>query len=70
MIKKMAHIVEGKVVNVSNWDGESEWTPNEEVVEIPEGVVAGIDWDYIDGEFIDNRPVLDEFGNIVEKGEV
>lgn len=70
MMKKMAHIVEGKVVNVSKWDGESDWTPNEEVVEIPEGVVAGIGWDYIDGEFIDNRPVEDEFGNIVEKGDI
>lgn len=69
MMKKMAHIVEGKVVNVSKWDGESDWTPSEEVVEIPEGVVAGIDWDYIDGEFIDNRPVEDEFGNIVEPSQ-
>lgn len=55
-MKKMAHIVEGKIVNVSKWDGQSNWTPNEEVVEIPEGVIAGIGWDYIDGQFVDNRP--------------
>jgi len=55
-LKTYAHIVDGKVVNVSVWDGETEWTPAEEVVEIPEGVTAGIDWDYIDGEFVDNRP--------------
>lgn len=53
----MAHILDGKIVNVSLWDGETSWTPAEEVVEIPEGVPAGIDWDYVDGEFVDNRPV-------------
>jgi hypothetical protein len=56
-LKTYAHIVDGKVVNVSVWDGETQWTPAEEVVEIPEGVTAGIGWDYIDGEFVDNRPV-------------
>jgi hypothetical protein len=54
-LKIMAHIVDGKVVNVSLWDGVTPWTPAQEVVEIPEGVTAGIDWDYIDGEFVDNR---------------
>lgn len=57
MIKKMAHIIDGKVVNVSLWDGVAPWEPAEEVVEIPEGVSAGPDWDYVDGEFVDNRPV-------------
>jgi hypothetical protein len=56
-LKHMAHIVDGKVVNVSLWDGESDWTPAEEIVEIPEGVTAGIGWDYVDGDFVDNRPV-------------
>jgi hypothetical protein len=55
-MKTMAHIIDGKVVNVSLWDGESEWNPSEQTVEILEGSVAGIDWDYIDGEFVDNRP--------------
>jgi hypothetical protein len=59
-LKSMAHIVDGKVVNVSLWDGETPWKPAEEVVEIPEGVTAGIDWDYVDGEFVDNRPVEEE----------
>jgi hypothetical protein len=67
-MKYMAHIVQGKVVNVSLWGGKSEWSPNEEVIEIPtekyvnnlgdncERPLAGIDWDYIDGKFVDNRP--------------
>ena len=56
-MKTMAHIVNGKVINVSLWDGITEWNPSEQIVEIPEGVIAGIDWDYVDGQFIDHRPV-------------
>jgi hypothetical protein len=61
-LKTYAHIVDGKVVNVSLWDGESAWEPAEEVVEIPKNVTAGIDWDYVDGEFVDNRPVENFLG--------
>ena len=56
-MKTYAHIVDGKVVNVSIWDGEAPYTPDEELVEILEGTTAGIGWDYIHGEFVDNRPV-------------
>jgi hypothetical protein len=59
-LKTYAHIVDGKVVNVSVWDGVSSYEPAEELVEIPEGVTAGIGWDYVDGEFVDNRPVEEE----------
>jgi hypothetical protein len=61
-LKNYAHIVDGKVVNVSVWDGVAPYEPAEELVEIPEGVTAGIDWDYVDGVFVDNRPVVDPFG--------
>jgi hypothetical protein len=61
-LKNYAHIVDGKVVNVSVWDGLTPYEPSGELVEIPEGVTAGIDWDYVDGEFVDNRPVVDPFG--------
>lgn len=57
---KMAHIVDGTVTNVSLWDGVTAWTPEVEVVEIPEGVAAGPGWDYLGGVFVDNRPVEDE----------
>lgn len=70
-MKYMAHIVDGKVVSVSIWDGESPWSPAEDVVEIPQAMlivnpetgeeqlrpIAGAGWDYVDGEFVDNRPV-------------
>ena len=55
-LKNYAHIIEGKVVNVSIWDGKSLFTTDEELIEIPEGEIAGIGWDYSDGKFIDNRP--------------
>ena len=58
-LKHYAHIVDGVVVNVSVWDGESDWTPAEEVVEITKGVTAGIGWDYDGKEFTDNRPIID-----------
>jgi hypothetical protein len=56
-MKNMAHIADGKVVNVSLWDGVSEWNPDEQVVEIPQDQAAGIGWDYVNGDFVDNRPV-------------
>ena len=62
-LKTYAHIIDGKVVNVSLWNGEGLYTPDEELVEIPEDMNAGIDWDYINGKFVDNRPVLDLLGN-------
>jgi hypothetical protein len=54
-LKKYAHIIEGKVVNVSLWDGETQFTPDEELVEIPEGTTAGIGWDWDGKKFTDNR---------------
>jgi hypothetical protein len=59
-MKKIAHVVDGKVVNVSVWDGESLWHPLDQVVEIPEGIAAGIGWDYHGETFTDNRPVLED----------
>lgn len=71
MIKQFAHIVGNKVVNMSIWDGQSEWSPKEDVVEVPTVdkvnpetkeiltvALAGIGWSYINGEFIDDRPQL------------
>jgi hypothetical protein len=56
-LKTYAHIVNSKVVNVSIWNGEAPYIPEQQIVEIPEGVTAGIDWDYIDKKFVDNRPI-------------
>ena len=56
MEKVFAVIEAGIVVNVVIWDGETEWPHEGEAVLIPESSSAGIGWDYIDGEFVDNRP--------------
>ena len=49
-----AHIKDNKVVNVIVWDGESELSYADELVPLTDN--AGIDWDYFDGTFVDNRP--------------
>jgi hypothetical protein len=54
-MKTYAEIVDDKVVNVVLWDGVSHFNTGLEIVEIPEDSYAGIGWDYVDGEFIDNR---------------
>jgi uncharacterized membrane protein len=51
-----AHIKDNKVINVIVWDEESELSYSNELVLLTNN--AGIDWDYIDGEFIDNRPKI------------
>ena len=62
-----AVVADGKVVNVIVWDGVSSYDPGEGLTLVPlpfeedEGgtrrYTGGIGWDYIDGEFVDNRPV-------------
>jgi hypothetical protein len=59
-LKTYAHVVEGKVVNVSVWNSEALFSPNEELVEIPNDSGAGIGWDYKNGKFEDNRPPTEE----------
>jgi hypothetical protein len=68
-MKTYAHIIDGKVVNVSLWDGVTPWTPDEDIAEIPEGVIAGIGWDYIDGVFVDSRPAIESALTRLEASE-
>jgi len=60
-----AHVRDGVVVNVSLWDGATAFDPGDGVTMVPlpyiededgKRYTAGIGWDYVDGEFIDNRP--------------
>jgi len=56
-LKTYAHIIDGKVVDISIWDGQAEFTVEEDLIQIPSNSSAGIGWDYVDGKFVDNRPV-------------
>jgi hypothetical protein len=67
-----AHVLDGVVVTVSVWDGETEYNPedgsvlvrlpheeefDDDGVLVERRVTAWVGWSYRDGEFIDERPV-------------
>jgi len=47
-----AIIENGKVVNVAV--AEADYAADQGWIDLPDGV--GIDWDYVNGQFVDNRP--------------
>lgn len=53
-----AIIQDNKVINTCAWDGVTPWTPpkDTQAVEILDGIVAGVGYDYIDGQFIAPAP--------------
>jgi hypothetical protein len=55
-LKKYAHVLDGKVVNVSVWDGQATYESEEELIEVPNNSLIGVGWDYSNGDFSDNRP--------------
>jgi hypothetical protein len=57
--KRWACVKDGKVEMVIIWDGVQNWPPSETytMVELADDSPVGPDWDYVDGEFEDNRPV-------------
>lgn len=72
MEQKYAVVANGRVVNVIVWDGVSAYEPgdgltlaaipfvdetDEKTGEPVRRYTGGIGWDYVDGEFVDNRPV-------------
>lgn len=46
-----AEIVDGIVVNVSIWDGETPWSYRGELVKLNDGIIAGPGWAYVEGVF-------------------
>ena len=57
--KRWACVKDSKVDMVIIWDGVQNWPPAKdyEMVELADDSPVGPDWDYVDGEFVDNRPV-------------
>lgn len=58
-IKRIAHIENGEVVNISLSDGETPLSYPHLTIELPEGSEVDIGWEYIEGELVDNRPKPD-----------
>jgi len=58
-VSRWACIKDGKVEMVTIWDGVQKWAPAKTytMVELPDDSPVGPDWDYVDGEFVDNRPL-------------
>lgn len=61
-IGRFAVVEDGKVAAVINWDGEQELPAEMVLVPVPDD--AGVGWDYVDGEFQDNRPVGYQDGDV------
>lgn len=59
-MKKYAEVIDGKVTNIVVWNGTSEVAGSENFLEILEDIFVDLGFDYIDGEFVDNRPVIEE----------
>jgi hypothetical protein len=60
--KRWACIKDGKVETVVMWDGSKNWSPADDytMVELPDESPVGPNWDYANGNFVDNRPAEEE----------
>ena len=61
-VRNWACIDDGNVVRVVRWDGVASWPPADDylMVDLTDHPGVGIGWDYQDGQFVDNRPPVDE----------
>ena len=55
-VKRYAIVSGGQVVNVTLWDGETEWAPPEGQEAIPCPEEVGIGWSYADGDWTAPEP--------------
>lgn len=56
---RYAMIKDGIVFNVAEWDGETDWNPDCEVIECPDEYTGGIDWKWDGKNFIAPPEVTD-----------
>ena len=62
-----AQVENGKVTNTLVWDGSDDLNLSGDFILIADGDephagMPGVGWDYVDGQFVDNRPVEPEDG--------
>lgn len=50
-MNKYAIVKDEEVVNVALWDGEAEWQPDGQIVEVPSGLSVGPGWRFADGQW-------------------
>lgn len=53
-VSRFAIVEDNVVINVVNWDGKQEIPAEPHLIAVTDDV--GVGWDYVDGEFVDNRP--------------
>jgi hypothetical protein len=51
---------EGLVVNVVLWDGQTDWNPDAQTVDLSDHAGAGIGWKWNGTTFDDVRPPIDD----------
>lgn len=66
-----AVVINGIVQNTVVWDQSGSWSPPDgaEIVPIPDESGVCVGWDYVDGEFFDNRPVEENDLSFLEATE-
>jgi hypothetical protein len=59
---RYAHVKNGAVVNVSLWDGSSDYKPpkGETLHQLEDDSPVGPGWSFKDGGFVDERPPADD----------
>jgi hypothetical protein len=57
-VRDWACVKDGKVDMVVRWDGVSKWPPSADylMIDLTEHPQVSSGWDYVDGQFVDNRP--------------
>lgn len=56
-MNKYAIVINGTVVNVALWDGETDWQPDGEFIQLDDDSRVGPGWAYVEGTFVE--PVID-----------
>jgi len=53
---KYAIVIDGKVDNIVEWDGKTDYKPEGELVKLKDDQVVSIGWAYKDKKFVDPAP--------------
>ncbi|MTV59043.1 hypothetical protein GM547_13415 [Streptococcus pneumoniae] len=54
-----AIVIDGAVVNVVIWDGNTEFNPGGELIALPDDSAVSPGWTLVDGEWLEPEPVTE-----------